>query len=145
MTAIASFFRSSSRLCRVVPAIIFAAAVVATIPAPVASAETEQQIQGECEGQGGHHSTRTASNGNQVSQCCIQRFAGGGKPYWDCNYYVNGEWDGNHVIANGQPPPPPDGPQPGPPPGVGNQQPPATAPSATSMTPLPPRGTPNLP
>ncbi|HZQ33105.1 MAG TPA: hypothetical protein VFB19_15385 [Mycobacterium sp.] len=77
-----------------------AGAVIVT--APGANAVTEGQIQSTCEGQGGYYSSHVMENGNRVSQCCYP-IAQPNPNKWQCDYYVNGEFDGGQSFK-GNPP-----------------------------------------
>jgi hypothetical protein len=140
-------FAIRPRLRRFGPATALAAAALAAsiLAAPVALARSEQQIQSDCQANGGVYSTRVAANGNRVSQCCYGVGNRSTVAPITCSYYVNGEYDGDFSFA--QPPGTTASPPPAPPPGAtgpidnppvavnppgGNPPPEATTPPADS-------------
>ncbi len=109
-----------SRVRWLLPAALLptAAALTAMILSAPAYAESEQTIKQNCESEGGSYSTTVNSNGDRVSQCCYRTNQGLNTiHHLQCFYYVNGQYDGNTIWNEDQPPvtQPPVG-QPGPPP-----------------------------
>ena len=89
-----------------VAASLLAAAMMLT--APAAYALSENAIKEDCQAQGGKYSTYVAANGNRISQCCVHdKWRPGG---WLCEYYVNGQFDGQQDWSAGShlPPTPAD-------------------------------------
>jgi hypothetical protein len=83
---------------------------------------SESQIKSDCEQNAGGHYSTYVRNGNRISQCCYKDIKG----KMNCDYYVNGNYDGTQEW-NALPPPPPDSSQIGPPPEAVNPGPPVMA------------------
>ncbi len=126
-----------ARLRQLAPATLCPAVALAVmiLTAPAAYAESEQSIQDRCTSDGGSYSTTVNSNGDRVSQCCYRTNQGlNTVHHLQCFYYVNGQYDGNTIWNEDQPPvtQPPVA-QPGLPP-------PATAAPGGAMPPAGPQG-----
>ena len=103
---------------RLFAAVAIVAASIFTAPADYALSET--QIKSDCEQNAGGHYSTYVRNGNRISQCCYKDIKG----KMNCDYYVNGNYDGTQEW-NALPPP--DSSQPGPPPEAVSPGPPVVA------------------
>jgi hypothetical protein len=92
----------ATRLCRLAPASVLAAAVAigaTTLSAPAAHAIPESTIESECKAAGGTYTSGILSSGDRESTCCYTDIDG---DKW-CDWYLNGEYLGTDPAAQGEP------------------------------------------